>query len=168
MPPICCLKKNAISSFWKPGKGSAAGFYVQSIRGFPPIWVPPGIGPRFTPKMVHLIQALGLEGYRQFEAGMGRFQRSNGAVQTVRGYATEPLSWRLSGGMMALDHKALRKYSGKCHTVQSPGLSNRKRSCRRSGQHRRTGKRALGPAPVQEDHPRTAAPPCRCLHSLYP
>jgi len=58
--------------------------------------------PEIHPKMAHLIQTLGLEGYRQFEEGMGRFQRANGAVQTVRGYATEPLCWRLSGGMMAL------------------------------------------------------------------
>ena len=53
-------------------------------------------------KMVHLIQTLGLRGYRQFEEGMGRFQSPNGSVRTVSGYAMEPLSWRLSGGMMAL------------------------------------------------------------------
>jgi monoamine oxidase len=58
--------------------------------------------PAINPKMVHLIQALGLKGYRQFEEGMGCFQGSNGAVHTVKGYATEPLCWRLSGGMMAL------------------------------------------------------------------
>ncbi len=58
--------------------------------------------PAIHPKMTQLIQALGLKGYRQFEEGMGRFQNANGAVQTVSGYATEPLSWRLSGGMMAL------------------------------------------------------------------
>ncbi|MBW2707795.1 MAG: FAD-dependent oxidoreductase [Deltaproteobacteria bacterium] len=58
--------------------------------------------PTIHPKMAHLIQALGLKGYRQFEAGMGCFQSSNGTVQTVSGYPMEPLSWRLSGGMMAL------------------------------------------------------------------
>ena len=58
--------------------------------------------PAIHPKMAHLIQTMGLKGYRQFEAGMGCFQRSNGVVQTVGGYATEPRSWRLSGGMMAL------------------------------------------------------------------
>ncbi len=56
-------------------------------------------------KLAHLIQTLGLSGYRQFEEGMGCFQRYNGAVQTVRGYAMQPLSWRLSGGMMALISK---------------------------------------------------------------
>ena len=58
--------------------------------------------PSIHPKMAQLIQTLGLKGYRQFEEGLGRFQSPNGAVQTVRGYATEPLSWRLAGGMMAL------------------------------------------------------------------
>jgi monoamine oxidase len=58
--------------------------------------------PTIHPKMAHLIQTLGLEGYRQFEEGMGRFQLSNGTVRTVSGYAMEPVSWRLSGGMVAL------------------------------------------------------------------
>lgn len=58
--------------------------------------------PAIHSKMSHLIQTLGLTGYRQFEEGMGRFQSPNGAVRTVSGYAMEPLSWRLSGGMMAL------------------------------------------------------------------
>jgi len=35
----------------------------------------------------------------------GRFQGPNGAVQTVSGYVTEPLCWRLSGGMTALIRK---------------------------------------------------------------
>jgi len=58
--------------------------------------------PAIHPKMAHLIQALDLKGYRQFEDGLGRFQSPDEAVQTVSGYAMEPLSWRLSGGMMAL------------------------------------------------------------------
>jgi monoamine oxidase len=58
--------------------------------------------PSINPKMTHLIQDLGLKGYRQFEEGMGRLQSPNGTVHTVRGYAMEPLSWRLSGGMTAL------------------------------------------------------------------
>ena len=41
--------------------------------------------PAIHSKMAHLIQALGLKGYRQFEEGMGRIQSSNGAVQTVSG-----------------------------------------------------------------------------------
>jgi len=61
--------------------------------------------PEINPRMVHLIQVLGLKGYRQFEEGMGRFQNLNGAVQTVSAYAMEPLSWRLSGGMIALISK---------------------------------------------------------------
>ena len=63
-----------------------------------PSWYWPDIHPR----MARLIQELGLKGYRQFEEGRGRFQNPGGTVQTVRGYATEPLSWRLVGGMIAL------------------------------------------------------------------
>jgi monoamine oxidase len=58
--------------------------------------------PEIHSKMAQLIQALGLKGYRQFEEGRGRFQSPVGAVRTVSGYIMEPLSWRLSGGMMAL------------------------------------------------------------------
>ncbi len=58
--------------------------------------------PAINPKMVQLIQTLGLDGYRQFESGTGRFQGSDGAVRTVRGYAMEPHAWRISGGMKAL------------------------------------------------------------------
>ena len=58
--------------------------------------------PAIHPKMAHLIQALGLKGYRQFEEGAGRFQGPDGGVRTVTGYPMEPLSWRLEGGMMAL------------------------------------------------------------------
>ncbi len=58
--------------------------------------------PSINPKIVRLIQALGLTGYRQFQEGMGRFQNSNGAVQTVSGYDMEPPCWRLSGGMAAM------------------------------------------------------------------
>jgi len=58
--------------------------------------------PEVHPKMAHLIQALGLQGYRQFEEGLGCFQRGSGAIQTVSTRDMEPLCWRLSGGMMAL------------------------------------------------------------------
>jgi monoamine oxidase len=53
-------------------------------------------------KLAHLIQILGLSGYPQFETGIGCFQRYNGTVQAVRGYAMQPASWRLSGGMTAI------------------------------------------------------------------
>jgi len=61
--------------------------------------------PEIHPKMAHLIQVLGLEGYRHFEEGMGCFQSFVGSVRTVRGYVMEPLSWRLFGGMTALTKK---------------------------------------------------------------
>jgi monoamine oxidase len=71
-------------------------------RGFFTDMGPSWYWPEIHPRMARLISALGLKGYRQFEAGYGRFQSLSGAVQTVNGYATEPLSWRLAGGMMAL------------------------------------------------------------------
>lgn len=58
--------------------------------------------PEIHPTMARLIQDLGLAGYRQYEQGLGRMQRSNGLVQTVRGFVTQPLSYRIQGGMMAL------------------------------------------------------------------
>ena len=61
--------------------------------------------PEIHPRMAGLIESLELEGYRQFEAGLGRFQQMSGAVHTVRGYPTEPCSWRLAGGMITLVDK---------------------------------------------------------------
>ena len=58
--------------------------------------------PEIHPRMAGLIESLGIEGYRQFETGLGRFQQISGQVHTVRGYPTEPCSWRLAGGMIAL------------------------------------------------------------------
>jgi len=58
--------------------------------------------PSIHPKMAQLVETLGLSGYRQFEDGLGRFQRYDGTVQTVRGYVTEPASFRIGGGMIAL------------------------------------------------------------------
>jgi monoamine oxidase len=70
------------------------GFYAD----LGPSWYWPAI----HPKMTQLVETLGLSGYRQFEDGLGRFQRYDGTVQTVRGYATEPPSFRICGGMAAL------------------------------------------------------------------
>ena len=52
--------------------------------------------------MARLVETLGLTAYRQFEDGLGRYQRHDGTVHTVRGYGTEPPSWRIVGGMTAL------------------------------------------------------------------
>ena len=72
--------------------------YHGFVSDLGPSWYWPDIHPR----MVALIQRLGLAGYHQFEEGMGRFQHSDGAVRTVAGYPMEPLTWRLKGGMMGL------------------------------------------------------------------
>jgi len=64
--------------------------------------------PDINPIMEHLIQSLGLKGYRQFEAGLGRFEYpGGGAVQTVRSYSATPASWRLAGGMKSLVRRLL-------------------------------------------------------------
>ncbi len=76
--------------------------------------------PEIHPKMAGLIQELGLKGYRQFEEGLGRFQRPNGEVQTVRGYTNEPLSWRLEDGMMALITKLCEELSGNAIKLNHP------------------------------------------------
>jgi monoamine oxidase len=71
-------------------------------QGFFPDLGPSWYWPEIHPKMARLIQALGLVGYPQFEEGHGRFQGPDATVRTVRGYTTQPRSWRLSGGMSAL------------------------------------------------------------------
>lgn len=76
--------------------------------------------PEINPKMMHLIQTLGLTGYQQFEAGMGRFENFNGFVQTVRGYSTSPASWRLTGGMTALITKLLENIPLTAIKLNSP------------------------------------------------
>lgn len=65
--------------------------------------------PAIHPKMARLVQKLGLQSYQQYDTGFGRFQRTDGSVQTVRGYAMEPPSWRVSGGMAALITKLCEK-----------------------------------------------------------
>ncbi len=64
--------------------------------------------PTIHPKMARLISDLRLTGYRQFEEGLGRFQSVSGAVQTVSGYANDPQSWRLEGGMFAIIERLCR------------------------------------------------------------
>jgi len=84
--------------------------------------------PEINPKMVRLIEELGLKGYRQFEEGMGRFQRMSGDVFTVRGYVTEPLSWRLLGGMVALVTKLYERLPEKAVRLNHPVCGIERRS----------------------------------------
>jgi len=71
-------------------------------HGFFPDLGPSWYWPEINPKMMYLIQTMGLTGYHQFEQGKGRFETSHGLVQTVRGYSTSPASWRLNRGMTGL------------------------------------------------------------------
>lgn len=72
--------------------------YQDFFSDLGPSWYWPDI----NPKTKRLIQTLGLRGYRQYEDGLGLFQRANGVVHTVRGDSMQPASWRLHGGMGAL------------------------------------------------------------------
>ena len=84
--------------------------------------------PEIHPHMVRLIEALGLKGYRQYEKGMGRFQHLNGQVNTVRGYVTEPRSWRLFGGMMALITRLNERVPEKAVRLNHPVCGIERRS----------------------------------------
>ncbi|MBC2733710.1 MAG: FAD-dependent oxidoreductase [Desulfobacteraceae bacterium] len=58
--------------------------------------------PAINPKVNALLQTLGLNGYPQFETGMGRFQARDGHVETIEGYPMEPPGCRLFGGMISV------------------------------------------------------------------
>ena len=64
--------------------------------------------PDIHPKIARLISDLGISGFKQHEDGLGRFQAHTGQVNTVRGYETEPPSWRISGGIPTLISHLLR------------------------------------------------------------
>ncbi|RLB68834.1 MAG: amine oxidase [Deltaproteobacteria bacterium] len=63
-----------------------------------PSWFWPDIQPR----MVKVVKTLGLNPFRHYEQGFGRYQGPEGNVRTVSAYPMEPPSWRLRGGMMSL------------------------------------------------------------------
>lgn len=63
-----------------------------------PSWYWPSIHHR----IYSLIRELGLTGYRQFEEGLGCLQNQSGRIWAVGSKPMEPLSWRLSGGMIGL------------------------------------------------------------------
>jgi monoamine oxidase len=76
--------------------------------------------PEINPDLIHLINELGLEGYPQFENGKGRFQYADGTVATVRGYASEPESWRLYGGMISIIDRLVDKIPEPCIRCSHP------------------------------------------------
>ena len=76
--------------------------------------------PAIHTKMANLVKTLGLITYRQFEAGIGCFQHSNSAVQTVGRYAMEPRSWRISGGMIDLVTKLCEHIPGNTIRLNHP------------------------------------------------
>ena len=58
--------------------------------------------PAINPKVAALVQKLGLDGYPQFETGMGRFQTKDGHAETIDGYPMQPPGRRLNGGMISI------------------------------------------------------------------
>ena len=84
--------------------------------------------PDIQPKMSHLIDEMGLTGYRLFEQGMGRFQSVIGDVRNVGEYVMEPLSWRLIGGMTALIEKLCEKIPEKAVRLNHPVCKIKKKT----------------------------------------
>ncbi|BBO68284.1 hypothetical protein DSCA_22140 [Desulfosarcina alkanivorans] len=99
----CLLSRKKRSFVVLEARGRVGGrILCPAHQGFCSDLGPSWYWPAIHPKMANLVQTLGLRGYRQFEQGLGRFERVDGTVQTVSGCAMEPRSWRLCGGMTAL------------------------------------------------------------------
>jgi monoamine oxidase len=71
-------------------------------QGFSADLGPSWYWPKINPKVNALVQTLDLQGYPQFETGLGRFQARDGHPETIAGYPMEPPGWRLAGGMISL------------------------------------------------------------------
>ncbi len=100
------LARKKLSFLVLEARGRIGGRILSiEYQNFFPDLGPSWYWPEINPKIVHLVETMGLTGYRQFEEGMGRFEYYNGMVQTVRGYKTYPASWRLAGGMNVLVEK---------------------------------------------------------------
>ena len=82
----------------RPGGRILSAEHAGYFADLGPSWYWPDI----HPAMAQFVDELGIQGFRQFEEGLGRFQRFDGMVRTVGGFHTEPLSWRLPGGMEEL------------------------------------------------------------------
>lgn len=83
---------------------SSAGGRILGLEheGFVTDMGPSWYWPDIHPKITQILNVLGISGYRQYEDGLGRFQSHDGVIHTVRGYATEPPSWRVAGGLSNL------------------------------------------------------------------
>ena len=124
--------------------------------------------PEIHPKMAGLIQEQGLKGYRQFENGLGRFQRPNGEVQTVSGYATEPLSWRLQGGMMALITKLCEEISENTIKLNHPVCNIEKNGADAYVSVGELEKEPWARFRAKKNNSRPAPAPGRLNYTLYP
>ncbi|MCF8070157.1 MAG: FAD-dependent oxidoreductase [Desulfobacterales bacterium] len=76
--------------------------------------------PEINPKLTGLIRSLGIHGYPQFEEGLGRLEHPNGQIQTVKGFATEPVSWRINGGMQSIVNKLAALLPEKTVKLKNP------------------------------------------------
>ena len=99
----CLLSRQGASFAVLEARGRIGGRILCSEHdGYSSDLGPSWYWPEIQPTIARLIASLGLTGFRQFEEGLGRFEHHNGLVRTMGGFATEPLSWRLPGGMMSL------------------------------------------------------------------
>ena len=141
--------------------------FSRSHQGFSSDLGPSWYWPEIHPKMARLIQTLGLEGYRQFESGMGRYERADGTVQTVGGYTTQPQSWRLSGGMMALITRLCEDLPESAIKCSHPVCGIEKDAAGALVSVGDLGENATGPFQGRQGHPCPAATPRRRHDSLY-
>ena len=72
------------------------------FRGYRSDLGPSWFWPEIHPLMVRLIEELGLNSFRQYETGYGRYQVAPAMIRDLGGYVMEPESWRLEGGIFAL------------------------------------------------------------------
>ncbi len=72
-------------------------FHGAGYLDMGPAWFWPG-----QPRIVALIDRLGLQRFEQFTNGLLTFEDEQGRVERGRGFASMQGSWRLSGGMAAL------------------------------------------------------------------
>lgn len=94
-----------------PGAARPAGEAAASLAAIDrfdlgPTW----FWPEFQPELDTLVRELGLERFRQHEAGDMLVERSpHEAALRMRGYVNSPASMRLAGGMEALVHALHRR-----------------------------------------------------------
>lgn len=97
---LAARKKSVVLLEARPRLGGR--IFSPGHQGFFADMGPSWYWPMINPRLITLIQNLGLEGYPQFETGLARFQAKDGHVETIEGYPMQPPGRRLGGGMISL------------------------------------------------------------------